>query len=132
MPIVLLIGAIVLAVVVAAGGGLAIGYQWGAGQCAQIAQKRVVAVEKAKAAVAATDQKAAARLAVDDATRESHFQGVRREFTAQMDAKPDLAARECLDADVLRLINADRAGAVPAARPEPHPAVPAAGAGGGR
>jgi hypothetical protein len=119
-----LIVALVLAVLAGVCGGFVAGWQYGAADCGREQAQRAGAVAVAKEKVRAGDARQVARLATDNAARAAQTEGVRRELEQSLHG--GVAERECLPADVLRIVNENRAGGVPAAGPGADAALPAA------
>lgn len=125
-----LILALVLALAAGVTGGFLAGWQYGKSDCAAVTAQRTTAGAIARERVRGNDARQVARLATDDAARAAHFEGVKRELEPRLAG--GVAERECLPADVLRVVNEGRAGGVPATVPGADAGMPALAAAAGR
>lgn len=118
-----LIVALLLALAAGLSGGFLAGWQFGKADCAAVTAQRTTVGAIARERVRSNDAQQVAKLAAADTARTAHFEGVRRELEQKLQGGG--AERECLPADVLRVVNEGRAGGVPAAGPGADAGVPA-------
>jgi hypothetical protein len=123
-----IMGAIVL--VAAAGAGV-VGYRVGASSCASAKVAGAQTAVRRISRTVANDASVVERQQRDEDARRGTFGGVRDALNDSLMARPDAAGRECLDADLLRVVNSVRGGR-PAVPADAHQGVPSAAPAAGR